>query len=339
MHFFLYEWVTGGGLVEELSPLPASLLAEGQAMLTALAADFAALPDAHVTVLKDARLDAFPLQRCRTVEINSRREHQGEIARWAERADYCVVIAPEFDGLLRRTAQMVCEAGGKLLGPGDEFIALAANKHNTAQRLASAGVPVPQAVLLEADQEDLPKDFNYPAVLKPLEGAGSQHTYLVDSHLDQPPPYPWPRRLEEYHPGTAASVAVLCGPGVVIPLAPCRQHLSRDSRFTYLGGSLLWETDLAQRATRLAERALAALPAALGYMGIDLVLGQADDGSQDVVIEVNPRLTTSYVGLRAMTDHNLAGAILQAAHGELPEIEFRRDPLEFSVSGAVRRPW
>ena len=43
MHIFLYEWVTGGGLVEEPGPLPASLLTEGAAMLSALATDFSAI--------------------------------------------------------------------------------------------------------------------------------------------------------------------------------------------------------------------------------------------------------------------------------------------------------
>ena len=151
--------------------------------------------------------------------------------------------------------------------------------------------------------------------------------------------HPWPRRLEVFHPGLAASVAFLCGPNHRIPLAACRQHLTQDGRFGYLGGSLLWETELAARATSLAQRALAVLPPAVGYVGVDLVLGNASDGSEDVIIEVNPRLTTSYVGLRAMTDDNLALAMLEIAAGREFLPRFRRDPLEFSAKGAVRRPF
>ena len=40
MHIFLYEWITGGGLVEEPGPLPASMLAEGAAMVTGFGGGF-----------------------------------------------------------------------------------------------------------------------------------------------------------------------------------------------------------------------------------------------------------------------------------------------------------
>src|SRR5690606_26341811 len=163
-------------------------------------------------------------------------------------------------------------------------------------------------------------------------------TYLVTSRFDEPPPHPWPRRLEQFARGVPASVAFLCGPTHRVPLAACRQHLTDDGRLGYLGGSLLWETDLAVRATNLAARALAAMPPAHGYVGVDLVLGDADDGSQDVVIEINPRLTKSYVGLRALTRDNLAHAMLEIAAGREFIPQFRLDPLEFSANGSVRRP-
>jgi hypothetical protein len=71
MRILLYEWITGGGLVEQPGRLPASLLAEGSAMIAALAADFAALPGSRVTVLRDMRLDHLVLEGCEVVEIES----------------------------------------------------------------------------------------------------------------------------------------------------------------------------------------------------------------------------------------------------------------------------
>jgi tyramine---L-glutamate ligase len=338
MHIFLYEWITGGGLVEESSPLPESLLIEGRAMLTALAADFAAIPDTNATVLWDARLDAFSLHRCHAIEVHSREHHLAEFKRQSAAADHAIVVAPEFDGILANTVQLARDAGANLVAASPEFIRIASNKQLMADHLTARGVPVPEAVLLDAEEEHLPREFTYPGVIKPYDGAGSQHTFLVMSRFDEPPPYPWPRRLERFIPGIAASVAFLCGPNHRVPLAPCRQHLTDDGRLGYLGGSLLWETDLAARATQLADRALSAMPPALGYVGVDLVLGEADDGSQDAVIEINPRLTTSYVGLRAMTHDNLAHAMLEIAAGREFVPQFRLDPLEFSANGAVRRP-
>jgi predicted ATP-grasp superfamily ATP-dependent carboligase len=93
--------------------------------------------------------------------------------------------------------------------------------------------------------------------------------------------------------------------------------------------------DLARRAVQLSARAIAALPAKLGYVGIDLVLGEAADGSADYVIEVNPRLTTSYVGLRRAAEGNLAAALVAVAEGRPAHLTFRAQPLEFLSDGTI----
>lgn len=87
--------------------------------------------------------------------------------------------------------------------------------------------------------------------------------------------------------------------------------------------------NLAVRAERLARAAVAALPPVSGYFGIDLILGPATDGTQDVVIEVNPRLTFSYVALRQLATSNLAAAMLAVATGKPCELSFRQRSLEF----------
>lgn len=338
MHVFLYEWITGGGLVEESGRLPSSLLAEGSAMISALSADFAAIRGTRVTVLRDMRLDNLPLRGCEVIEIGSAAQWREDFDRLAAEADHTLVVAPEFDDILRQTLQRVHAARGRSLNADDEFVTLASNKHRTAARLSAAGVPTPEACLLEPDEAKLPRDFEYPAVLKPVDGAGSQHTLLVHGPADEPPPYPWPRRLERYCSGRAASVAALCGPGLRYMLPPCWQQLSDDGRFTYRGGSLVREVAFSARATELAARALEAMPPAKGYVGVDLILGDEPNGRDDVVIEINPRPTTSYVGLRAALPQNLAKAMIEVGEGRSIELMPRITPIEFDAAGAVWRP-
>ena len=50
-----------------------------------------------------------------------------------------------------------------------------------------------------------------------------------------------------------------------------------------------------------------------GFVGVDLILGADAEGREDLAIEINPRLTTSYVGLRALLHGNLAGLMLRHA--------------------------
>ena len=247
MHVFLYEWATGGGLVEEPGPLPASLLREGAAMMGALAADLQRIEGCRVVALRDPRVVQLSLGRCDLVEVLSRFSHDEEVERLAAEADATILIAPEFDGILLKLARRVTSAGGRLLSPSAEFIRVAADKQRTCEMLGTAGVPTPDGVMLESD-EPLPEEFAYPAVLKPIDGAGSQDTYFIREPYDEPPAYAWRRRLESYVEGMAASVAVLCGPAGLVCLTPCKQRISEDGRMRYLGGELPLAGGLADRA-------------------------------------------------------------------------------------------
>jgi predicted ATP-grasp superfamily ATP-dependent carboligase len=335
MRVFLYEWITGGGLVEQQSTLPQSLLAEGSAMIEALAQDFVQIKGCEVTVMRDARLAELKFPDCRVTEVHSIDDWRDEFDRLAAAADYTLVVAPEFDDVLSRTVERVSTAGGRSLNASLEFIAVAADKQRTVDRLQAAVVPVPGGVVIDADDPKLPKDFQYPGVLKPVVGAGSQHMFLVEASTDEPPPYPWPRRLERFYRGRPASVSAIADPAGAYLLPPCWQTLSDDGRFAYRGGAIIRDEALVERACTLAAQALSAMPPALGYVGVDLILADASDGSGDVVVEINPRVTTSYVGLRAAVTENIAQAMMDVARGSRVEFSLTNEAIAFASDGSV----
>ena len=125
MHVFLYEWITGGGLMEQPGRLPATMLVEGAAMISALAADFAAVEDCRVTVLRDMRVAELPLRRCEVVEVQSSSDWREEFDRLAAQAEWSLIVAPEFDNILRDTLKRAREVGARLLNASDEFVAIA----------------------------------------------------------------------------------------------------------------------------------------------------------------------------------------------------------------------
>ncbi len=335
VRLFVFEHLTGGGryLDESGELVTPSLMSEGRAIIEALSEDLAAIPGVEVCLARDTSLPAHWLRRVPSRPVSSRDELHQVFDRQAAESDWSLVVAPEWDGLLVGYCQRVLQVGGTLLGPPPEWVALASDKQVTADVLRVAGAPSPLGRVLEVG-ERMPEDFGYPAVRKLRDGAGSRALQLVTKSAAaraawRPPTRP--ERLERFCPGLPASVALLCGPDQVVALPGCRQHLADDGTFAYLGGSVLDDQALDRRAARWGLAAVAALGPARGYVGVDLILGDDENGASDYIIEVNPRLTTSYLGLRQACLGNLAAAMLDIACGQRPSLEFDTQGIEFSV--------
>jgi predicted ATP-grasp superfamily ATP-dependent carboligase len=334
MQVFVYEFITGGGLWSlGDEPPDGSLLAEGSAMAAAVAADFCKAGH-DVRTMQDVRLPTTPTT---PVPVASREEERFYLSRLASEAEWTLVIAPETNGVLLERCQWVNECGGRLLSPSAELIELTSDKCRTVDHLHRLGVSVPRGIRVLPGQAISRAAVDYfPAVLKPIDGCGSQGVRLVANCAElEAAAIDRPMRLERFVAGRAASVAVLCGPKQLVPLPACQQRLTSDGRFTYLGGRLPLSEDLDRRARQLAMAAVKSLPAPLGYIGVDLVLGDNSDGLEDCVIEINPRLTTSYVGLRALCADNLAAAMIAVASGSEPSLSWRGDSIEFAANGQV----
>ena len=329
MRILLYEFVTGGGLwATGDDPTASSLLPEGQAMVTALATDLAGCPDTEVTLFRDSRLANIDAAATAVVEIKGAEEERAQLIEAAASSDLTWLIAPETDGQLANRCRDLERAGARLASPSCEFVELTSDKLQTNRFLRSQRIPVPLSRAICG--RELPDHFPYPAVLKPRDGAGSAEVQAISRQTTEIPASTGERCLEQFHSGLASSVAVISGPSGIVILPACRQLISDDGRFRYRGGVTPLESDLADRAHRLAHRVAHALPAATGYFGIDLILGSASDGSKDVVLEVNPRLTSSYLGLRQLAKSNLAAAILAILDGRQEDLSFSEEPIEFS---------
>jgi predicted ATP-grasp superfamily ATP-dependent carboligase len=60
----------------------------------------------------------------------------------------------------------------------------------------------------------------------------------------------------------------------------------------------------------MTDNLLAVIPGTGGYLGFDLI-GTADDSVE--IADINPRLTTGYLGWRMWTRDNIARRLLMAA--------------------------
>ena len=70
-----------------------------------------------------------------------------------------------------------------------------------------------------------------------------------------------------------------------------------------------------------------------------MVLGDGEDGRDDRVLEVNPRLTTSFIGLAAGEERSLVRLLCDAAAGLPPHFHFHALPertVAFDAVGTLR---
>ena len=69
-----------------------------------------------------------------------------------------------------------------------------------------------------------------------------------------------------------------------------------------------------------------------GYVGVDLVLGD-----RPYVVDVNPRITTSVVGLAAVMEEEIADLLVQASKGQGPAEVHLAGRARYGADGTVTR--
>lgn len=330
MQIFAYESLCAGALGHPSE----SLLREGRAMLSAIVADFLQIPNVEVVTLLEEQTPFGLGGRCvRTAAADER----ARFCELAGQADWTMVIAPEFGDMLRQRSQDVLDAGGRLLGSSPDAIVLAGDKFALANHFKLSGISHPKTELVDLERY---KRKRCPFILKPRHGAGSQATFLVPKASEKMRIWAeacreWPENdfiVQNIVKGRAASVAVLCGVEDFIVLHPAWQNISNDGRFRYRGGVVPIEGAPAISAQIIGEMVADFMDELRGFFGIDMILGSAGP----VVIEINPRLTTSYIGLRRLCRDNLALAILRLAMGEdIGEFRWTDETISFTADGKV----
>ncbi|MDD5033612.1 MAG: ATP-grasp domain-containing protein [Methylococcaceae bacterium] len=329
MKVLIFEYITGGGMRREtVSP---SLAQEGELMLRALVDDLLAVPASHCALssgddtdeeqsaaieLRVLRDDRFPLpkkQRMHVVDIGEQDETEAVWRDWVGRCDAVWPIAPETDGILERLCWDVEAAGIPLLNSGADAVRLAASKLQTARRLAESGLPVVPTFELKA----WPAVGQPPFVVKPDDGVGCEGIRVIGA----PAAFSLPAKAEgwiaqPFLDGIPLSLSALFARGRSRLLSCNRQWVEqRGDGFILCGCRVNATADEGGRWQRLADGVARALPQLWGYVGIDLLLVE----SEPQILEINPRLTSSYAGLREATGENPAAQILQLwKTGELP---------------------
>ncbi len=341
MRILVHEFATGGGFAGR--PVPASLAREGAAMRAGLIADLAALGRHEIVATADPRFPILPRAGVEVVRAANGRPALSDALMAS--VDAVWLIAPETDRCLERLAARIEQRRTRLLGPGAAAVARASDKASLSRRLSRCGVPHPVTRVLrpDADATRVARSIGYPVVVKPARGAGCIGVSLARDARELPAAVETardacargPLLLQQYISGVAASVSLVGDGRRAVALSVNTQAVRAARRFSYRGGQTPLAHPLAARAIDRALRTCGALPGLRGYIGVDLVLTD----SEAIVIEVNPRLTTSYLGVRAAlrgaNGANIAGMVIDACDGELPAASPLLRPVRFTAAGRI----
>ena len=351
------EWVCGGGLRHvPVGDIPSGLRAEGQAMMLALVQGLAAA-GCHVRVPLDTRLvDAAAVQRLSpAVQVEAVRDvpPRDYLHVWCDVSQDCDcawLVAPETDGVLCQAACALRRCGVRLLTADAAFLEAASDKRLTAAAWHTHHIPHPPCIGLDqinsrwvADHCPKNNDGGDTAdarwIVKPADGAGCDGLQMITTQqlwsmrqaacptatgdlAAAEAAAPSKLLVQPWVTGVAASCAAMIDAGGQahwMPVVSQDFDTSASGRLHYRGSTLPLPHVTSGVPYELFNRCLGALPGTpRGWIGLDLVF--EPQCQQWTIIEINPRCTSSLVGLAAAYQGNLVGDCWRLQQGTLEQL-------------------
>ena len=337
---FIFEFVSGGGY--NTTSLPSSLFCEGYSMLKSIIEDFSEL-DFEIYTLLDKRI-AFLGNYLLANKIHLVEGNCNYLEKYKEmllKSDACYIIAPEFSNILYQLTEIADNFDKKIYSIGLEGIKIGASKMNTYRFFKQSHVPTPETYLIPTldnglDLEFIYKkfeDLNHSIIIKPEDGVGAECILHVNKKSqihelfekkNTLKDFPRTYILQRYIDGLDLSISLI---GIfdenqikpyILSINTQNVLLHKGSfESQYNGGTTPAEISEVIKENLYFYLQKLNFSFFNGYFGIDFIL--AHDHSIRF-IEINPRLTTSYLGIRNIYDTNPLKPIINPTKIEMEKL-------------------
>jgi predicted ATP-grasp superfamily ATP-dependent carboligase len=203
---------------------------------------------------------------------------------------------------------MAALQGKLVLGCGPSSIKICSEKMATCLALEKTGI----ATIPTYTLDNWPRS-HWIWLAKPNDGAGCSDTVCFNNADDL---QDWMERNEKqlthviqaYQPGDCASISCVIKNGKARLLSCNSQVIEINNHMlSYHGGVINGMREYWPQFELVANQVAKAFPDLAGYVGIDVIV----DNDEVIVVEINPRLTTCYVGLHEAIGINPAELIIK----------------------------
>lgn len=280
MKIMVAEYAVGAGVTE--------FMLEGRAMLWTLVRSFVSCGHEVLYPTSGMRLESGKAVRTDRFE--------DAISKISKECDAGLVIAPdEFLGDLTE----IVEDNTVNLGCPPDAVRLCADKLECTRALEKEKIPVPETI----------GSGNYSGnyVIKPRFGCASEGIRrsmkgkLQEGFI-----------ATEFIEGEHLSASIITGK-TQLELTVNKQLIEMNDEISYKGGIVPYHCERNNDIISVSKKTAKAL-GCRGYAGVDIVLGDVP-----YVVDVNPRPTTSIIGISRVMDEEIGDLILKSVFGELPE--------------------
>ncbi len=337
---FVFEFISGGGLNK--SSIPSSLFCEGFGMMRAIINDFKKL-GFKISTLLDNRIRHF--QNLLDVDlifyIDSKINYISIFKNIVKKNEFCFIIAPESSEILKNLTEIVKINNKKLLSIDTKGIEIGTYKYRTYKFFRKNKLETPKTFKIPMEHKIPNKEFiiskfnifQSPIIIKPDDGVGAESIIYLSKEdqiknilterlktLDNERNF----LLQEYVDGQSLSLSLMnyYSPETteyrtkILSINTQKIALSTiNNSVNYLGGYTPYSNykKLYKKISEIFDHIN--LCEFNGLFGIDFVQNK----HKISFIEINPRITTSYLGLRNVLNKNPADLIVRSRSNQIDD--------------------
>ncbi len=334
----IFEYVSGGGFSN--TTIPTSLLCEGFGMLRSITKDFSLL-DFEIYTMLDYRISFLSkfLQADNIIKIQKNENYIKYFKDLIKICEYVFIIAPETSNILYKLTKIIKSYGKIILSTNLKGIKHGTSKIISYKIFKKNEILTPKTYKIPYKKKTLDLEFivqkfrnlKTPIVIKPEDGVGAESVHYFEKKsqilkffMEYPPDFKKKRNyiLQEFIHGRNLSISLVGSPNLHINpliLSINAQNIDiKNKESEYLGGYTPVENhkELFNQISYIINK-LNNLKIE-GYFGIDFI---EDINHSAVFIEINPRLTTSYIGLRKILNFNCAELIFNSKIKNINEFQ------------------